>query len=316
MSRDLTFVFPGQGSQYVGMGRDLEETFVEAHGIFAQADDILEFSLSRLCFEGPEAELNDTINTQPAIFTMSVACLHVLKAREDWPTLNERIAFVAGHSLGEYSALVAAGALDFADGLKLVRERGRLMKEAGVVSPGGMAAIMNLEAETVDAICQQASQETGKPVQAANYNSPGQIVISGDKAALERAMALAQEGGARRVIPLAVSIAAHSPLMARANEAFGRAVSATPIRVPAIPVIANVTAQPLPDVRAIQGELVSQLTSPVRWSDSVRYMIERGVTTFVELGPKNVLCGLIGRIDKEVKTVAVGDTAGVQALAL
>ena len=201
--RPIAFVFPGQGSQYVGMGRDLYEAYPEARAIFDQADEILGFPLSELCFEGPAEKLNDTINTQPAIFTMSVACLRALN-----PSLSLDPLFVAGHSLGEYTALVAAEALTFADGLKLVRERGRLMKEAGKKNPGGMAAIIGLDARTVERICQEAFG-----VQIANYNSPGQIVISGHREALERAMELAREQGAKRVIPLAVSIAAHSLLM-------------------------------------------------------------------------------------------------------
>jgi [acyl-carrier-protein] S-malonyltransferase len=316
MSGDLAFVFPGQGSQYVGMGQDLYGTFAEARAIFDQADELLGFSLSGMCFAGPAEELNDTINTQPALFTASMACLRVIEARVGRVVLDERLAFMAGHSLGEYSALCAAGAIDFAAGLKLVRERGRLMKEAGDVSPGGMAVIIKLDNDVVDEICRQASQETGRPVQGANYNSPGQIVISGDRKALARAMELAEEHKARRVIPVNISVAAHSPLMARSNEAFRQAVEAAPLQVPAVPVIANITARPLDSREAVHQELVGQLTSPVRWTDSVRYMVDHGVKAFVEIGPKEVLSGLIGRIDKEVEASAVGNVEGVEALAL
>jgi [acyl-carrier-protein] S-malonyltransferase len=302
------FVFPGQGSQYMGMGRDLYETYPEARALFDEADRILDFPLSKLCFEGPKEELGDTINTQPALLTVSVALLRLLELDQLSP------ATVAGHSMGEYTALVTAGALDFADGLKLVRERGRVMKEAGEQNPGGMAAVLGLEAETLDEVCQMASQETGGIVQLANYNSPGQIVISGHKEALGRAMELAEERGARRVIPLAVSIASHSPLMQRAAESFASIVAQVDFHQPRIPVVANVTAAPITTVAGIRQELVEQLTSTVRWVESIQYMIAQGVTTFVEIGPKNVLTGLIRRIDKSVRTVNVGDVAAVKAL--
>jgi [acyl-carrier-protein] S-malonyltransferase len=222
--------------------------------------------------------------------------------------------FAAGHSLGEYSALVASGAFDFADGLRLVRERGRLMKEAGKRSPGGMAAIIRLDDETVTDICQRASQEIGQVVQVANYNSPGQAVISGDIAALGAAMEMAQAAGARRVVRLAVSIAAHSPLMAVIADEFRQAVEATPIEPPPVPVVANITAQPLSTVDDIHQEMIAQLTSSVRWVDSVKYMVAQGVANFVEIGPKEVLTGLVRRIDKSVNTVACGTVDGVQSL--
>ena len=304
----IAFIFPGQGSQYVGMGRDLYETYPEARALFDKADSILGFPLSKLCFEGPMPDLGDTINTQPALLTVSVALLRILELSQLSP------ATVAGHSMGEYTALVAAGALDFADGLKLVRERGRVMKEAGEQNPGGMAAVLGLEAETLDEICQMASQETGGIVQLANYNSPGQIVISGHKEALEQAMELARERGARRVIPLAVSIASHSPLMRSAAQALADVVAQIDFHQPRVPVVANVTAAPITTVAEIREELVEQLTSTVRWVESIQYMIAQGVTTFVEIGPKNVLTGLMRRIDKSVRTVNVGDVAGIEAL--
>jgi [acyl-carrier-protein] S-malonyltransferase len=306
---EVAFVFPGQGSQYVGMGRDLYETFPEAKAVFDEADRILGFPLSRLCFEGPREELDDTFNTQPAIFAMSVACLEALRGRSSVVPL-----FVAGHSLGEYSALVASGALDFADGLYLVRERGRVMKEAGELNPGAMAAIIGLDAGTVEEICQEASiQCPASSVQVANYNSPGQVVISGHKEALERALELAREQGARRVIPLAVSIASHSPLMRPAAQAFAPAVAQVDFHPPQVPVVANVTARPIATVAEIREELVRQLTSTVRWVESVQYLIAEGVTTFVEIGPKDVLTGLIRRIDESVQVLNVPDVASIQA---
>ena len=310
MTETTAFVFPGQGSQVVGMGQDLAQAYPAARDTFAEADDLLGFPLSAICFEGPEETLNDTINTQPAIFVTSIAALRALQS-EGWSVAP---AFTAGHSLGEYSALVAAGALTFADGLRLVRERGRLMKEAGERGPGGMAAIIRLDAQAVDDICRRASQETGRVVQVANYNSPGQLVISGDNQALEAAMQMAKEAGARRVVRLAVSIAAHSPLMAVIADEFRRAVEATPIQPPQTPVMANITARPLNSVDDIRREMIAQLTSSVRWTESVEYMAAQGVTRFVEIGPKEVLTGLARRINKSVQAVACGTVEGVRTL--
>jgi len=300
------FLFPGQGSQYVGMGQDLYEAYPEARAIFDQADDILGLALSELCFNGPEERLSDTINTQPAIFATSVALLRALTSNK-LPVPG----FVAGHSLGEYSALLAAGAMDFVSGLQLVRERGRLMKEAGQRSPGGMAAVLGLETEVVDQVCRQAREETGGVIQVANYNSPGQIVISGDFRTRDVAVELAKAEGAKRVVPLAVSIAAHSPLMQCIVDEFRQAVEAVEFRRPTVPVVANVTATPLEGVDAIREELVQQLTSPVRWVESVQYMVGQGVAEFVEIGPKDVLTKLMRRIDKSVQAKSVGDATTV-----
>jgi len=310
MSR-FAFVFPGQGSQAVGMARALAEAFPAARDAMAEADEALHLALSRLCFEGPADELTDTVNAQPAILAASVAALRTIQAA--FPRLGKPVA-VAGHSLGEYTALVAASVVSYTDALRLVRERGRLMKEAGEKRPGGMAAVLNLAEEQLTRICQQASQETDSIVQVANINSPGQIVISGDRPALERAMALAQALGARRVVRLAVSIAAHSPLMAPAAEALRRAVHFVEMR-PAMPqIIANVSAVPISAVEAVRDELVNQLTGPVRWTASVQNMIREGIDTFIEVGPGAVLSGLIRRIDQNVRTLSVGDPQGLEAL--
>ena len=261
-----------------------------------------------LCFEGPEAELNDTINTQPAIVAHSIAALRVIEHQT-----KLQPAWVAGHSLGEFSALVCAGALSFPDALKLVRERGRLMKQAGEQHPGGMAAILSLDRTTVEGICAEASQSTGQPVQVANDNCPGQVVISGDKVALEKALELAKAHKAK-CRPLAVSIAAHSPLMAGAAQEFRAVLESAQWAEPRIPVIANATAR-----RVGRGDvidrLVAQLTSPVRWTESVQFMAGQGVTRFIEVGPKDVLCGLIRRIDTAMTTHVVGKPEDLAALA-
>ncbi len=308
----LALVFPGQGSQFVGMGKALAEAFDEARSVFQEADEILGFDLSRLCFEGPQDKLTDTINAQPALLVVSIA---TMKAIESQGIQLPDPAYVAGHSMGEYSALVRAGSLSFEDGLKLVRERGKQMKLAGERNPGGMAAIIALSEEKIEEACATASEQTGRPVQIANYNCPGQVVISGDKTALERAMEIARENGAKRVIPLAVSIAAHSPLMLSAASALAETIERTDIKPARIPVVANVSAAPMADPDEIRQELISQLTASVRWTESVEWMIGQGVDTFVEIGAGNVLSGLIRRINRKVKTLSVGDPEGMEKLA-
>lgn len=310
MTNPIAFVFPGQGSQEVGMGRTLAETYPAARDIFNRADEIVGFPLSRLCFEGPEADLNDTVNTQAAIFVTSMAALAVLRAAG----YQARPAYVAGHSLGEYSAYAAAGVLTFEDGLRLVRERGRLMKKAGELNPGGMAAILKLDDEVVAQICQQVTGEDNGVLQVANYNSPGQVVISGHKAAIERGIELALGAKARRAVKLPVSIAAHSELMRVVADEFRAAINQTPLNLPEIPIVANITAEPLESLEGIRAEMEGQLTASVRWTDSIQWMVNQGVTRFVEIGPKDVLTGLIKRIAKDAETQTVGKAEEIAAL--
>jgi len=283
------------------MGKSLAESYPAAREAFAQADDWLGFSLSRLAWDGPEEALNDTINTQPALMVHSVAALRVLQ--ELVPGFEP--AYVAGHSMGELSALVAAAALPYRYALNLVRRRGELMKRAGVISPGGMAAILGLDIPTLDEICAQASAPN-EIVQVANDNCPGQVVISGASAALERALPLAQAAKARKVVRLAISIAAHSPLMNNAQEDFNQAVESAQIQDPIRPIIGNVSAKPIISSAQIKTDLRAQLTSRVRWTESIQYILSQGVNTFVEIGSGSVLGGLIKRIDREANTLSLG----------
>ena len=292
------FLFPGQGSQFVGMGRDLYEREPVARALFDEAGERLGFNLAQICFEGPEEVLTDTSIQQPALFTTSLAAWAVLRQRD-----QAEADYVAGHSLGEFSALAAAGALTFADGLALVRRRGELMKLAGERSPGGMAAVLGLDAEPVAELCARAAAETGRFAGIANDNCPGQIVISGDEAALAVAMELVSAAGARKVVRLPISIAAHTPLMASVAGEFGAAVDATPLSMARVPAIANVTARPITAPDEIRAELKAQLTSPVAWTDSVRYLGEQGVDTYIEVGPGDVLLGLVKRIDRGARRI-------------
>jgi len=286
------------------MGLDLYQSFPAARRVFQEADEALGLPLSRLCFEGPEDTLRQTINAQPAIMTVSFACLQA--ALEAGCLQEQPAAFMAGHSLGEYTALVAAGALTFPDGLRLVRERGRLMQEAGERVPGAMAAIIGLPEDKVTELCYQTRAEV------CNLNSPGQAVIGGTLDAVARAMEEAKARGARQAIRLNVSGAFHSSLMGPAAEGMAEAVARTPFADAQAPIVANSTAQPITSAEAIRRELLEQFRRPVLWQRSVEYMIENGVTTFVEIGPGRVLTALIRRIDGSANTKNVGDVPSIR----
>jgi len=301
------YVFPGQGSQSTGMGLDLYNSYPAAKEVFDEADASLGFSLSHLCFEGPEEELTKTHNVQPAILVVSIACLKALEeaAIANFPSPT----FVAGHSLGEYTALVAAGVLGLADAVLLVRERGRLMYEAGLKNPGSMLAVIGLDEEAVKDVCLQSGTEIS------NINCPGQIVISGAAQALAEANKLAKTRGARALLPLKVSGAFHSALMEPVIAEFSKIVSNVRFRPPVIPVISNVTARPLPDVDSIKKELVKQLRNCIQWQGSVEYMMHSGVTAFYEVGPGRVLSGLIRRINSELQIFNISGTEDIAQLA-
>ena len=301
-------IFPGQGSQAVGMGADFAATYAEARDAFAQADEILGYDLSRICFEGPRAELDQTVITQPALYVCSIAIWRALQS-----LLPAAPAWLAGHSLGEYSALTAAKALDFEAGLRLVQARGRFMQQAGDANPGAMAAILALDAEDVETLCAEASAATGQTVVLANDNCPGQAVVSGDIAAVDGLIAAATAAGARRAVRLSVSVAAHSPLMASALEGFLEAIRETPFAAPEAPVYANVTAKPLETAGDIQAELELQLTQSVQWTRSMRAIIEAGAETFIEIGSGAVLAGLTRRIDRSKRRFSLNTVAALDA---
>lgn len=308
----VAFVFPGQGSQHVGMGRELYDHSPAARRVFDDANEILGINLRDICFEGPEDVLTDTVNAQPAILTASIACLEAFRERCAEKGVTLAPSYVAGHSLGEYSALVAAGAMTFRDALLLVRERGRLMKEAGEQFPGGMAAVLGMDDESLVELCKEASKKG--VVCVANFNSPGQTVISGDHVALGEAMRLALAGGARRAVRLAVSIAAHSPLMAEASARFTQAIDKCHIRQPQVPVLANVTAQLIHSADEIRRELSDQLCGSVRWQQTIMALSALGVVLFLEIGPGQVLTGLIKRTVKDVSTHSVNDLKSLENL--
>lgn len=292
----IAYLFPGQGSHSVGMGQLAHERSGAARDIFSQANDILGFDITTLCFSGPEGELTDTVNQQPALFVTSLATLAAMRETGSYPSPD----FMAGHSLGELSALVAANAITFEDGLKLVRRRAELMKAAGEQAPGGMSAVLALTVEQVTAACTQAAEETGKRVQLANDNCPGQIVISGDKAAVNRAGEILQDMGARKVVPLPITIAAHSPLMSAASEGFSAALSKVEICQPQVPIIGNTTATPLTTIDAIRAELRAQLSGAVRWTESMQFLDDQGVSEIYEVGSGSVLQALMKRINRKI----------------
>ncbi|HEU0025671.1 MAG TPA: ACP S-malonyltransferase [Ktedonobacterales bacterium] len=339
MTQPVAFIFPGQGSQAVGMGADVYRVSPAARAIYDTADAALGFALSRLCFEGPEDALRETINTQPALVTTSLALLAAMQEAAGAPTgasaaeppLSAPLApaWVAGHSVGEYAALAASGALDVAATIRLARERGRLMHEEGSAIPSGMAAVLGLDAPALEKVCAEATERAraaltpdeavahpgvGRVV-LANDNAPGQIVISGERRALEAAMELAKAAGARRVVPLAVSGAFHSPVMAPAAEGLARAVDAAPIRDAVIPIISNISATPLSAAGDIRRELASQIVSPVQWTRSIEWLAAQGVTLFVEIGAGQVLSGLVKRIAREAVTLSVSSANDVAAAA-
>jgi [acyl-carrier-protein] S-malonyltransferase len=301
------FIFPGQGSQYVGMGKELAEHFPVAREAFAEANDALGFDLQRLCFDGPEEELKLTANQQPSILTVSIAALRVLQAEVGW-----HADYLAGHSLGEFSALVAAEAMGFRDAVRMVRLRGQFMQEAVPVGVGGMAAVLGLERPQVEELCQRAAQ--GEVLTPANFNSPGQIVISGNMKAIERGIAVAQEMGAKKAVLLQVSAPFHSPLMEPAGQRLGAELATIEINEPKTPVVTNVEAEPNTSKERVRDLLVRQVSSPVRWEDSMNRMIVLGVERFVEIGPGRVLLGLLRRIDGTKQMLHLEDLASLEQL--
>lgn len=305
------FIFPGQGSQYVGMGRDLAESFLEAREVFQEIDESLSLGLSRLMFDGPEDQLNLTENTQPALMAVSMAVVRILE-RQGKIDLGKTAAFMAGHSLGEYSALTAAGSFTLADCAKLLRLRGLSMQKAVPVGVGSMAAILGPSFEEVAAIAKDAAQ--GQVCEAANDNSVGQVVVSGHKEAIERAVAIAGERGAKRAVTLPVSAPFHCALMQPAADAMAEALAAANVRPPSVPVVSNVTAQAVSDPAQIRGLLVKQITGMVRWRESVIWMKEQGVSEMIELGAGKVLSGLVRRIEKDVACESIGAPDQIEAL--
>jgi [acyl-carrier-protein] S-malonyltransferase len=328
MTAHIAFLFPGQGSQAVGMGTDIFEASEAARRVFAAADEALGFSLSNLCFSGPADALRETINAQPAIVTVSLALLAALQEAlssmhsSSWssPLIP---SFTAGHSVGEYAALVASGALDMQDAIKLVRERGRLMHHEGTVCPGGMAAVIGMDEQLLQEVCREVSaQSSAHPdanahvgmgqVAVANYNAPGQVVISGEQSALNAAMELAKARGAKRVIPLAVSGAFHSPVMRPASGGLAEAIATTTVHDPAIPVIGNITAALLTRADDIREEMAQQIASPVQWIRTINYLTGAGITTFIEIGPGQALTGMVKRIAKGVTTINISNAADLE----
>ncbi len=303
----LAYVFPGQGSQYSGMGKDLADNFAVAGEVFEEAGDALGFDLAGLCFSGSEEQLKLTANTQPAILATSIAALRVLETEVELTP-----AYAAGHSLGEYSALVAAGVLSLADAVRTVRQRGLFMQEAVPVGVGAMAAVMGVAAADLEQLCLQAAQ--GEVVAPANYNSPGQVVIAGHAPAVERALQLAKEHGAKRALPLPVSAPFHSALMAAAADRLGAVLEPLPLGAFAFPVVSNVEAVPYDDPARVKELLYDQVCAPVRWEESILSLKQLAVTRYLEVGPGKVLSGLIKRIDRTAQIRNVGDVQSLRKL--
>ena len=306
MSRNTAFLFPGQGSQAVGMGRELVEQFPVAVSTFAEADEALGFSISKLCFEGPEADLRLTENTQPAILTVSVAVCRVLASEGVTP------AFAAGHSLGEWSAHVGVGTLSLADAVRAVKARGRAMQQAVPPGQGAMAAVLMLDAAQVVEACAEAAAETGQVVAAANINSPGQTVISGTLTAVEKAIDICKAKGARRAIMLPVSAPFHCVLMQPAQEEVARVLAGLPLAAPRLPVAANVTGKLVTTAAEAKDALIRQVTGAVRWVDCVQSLVAAGANVFIEAGPGKVLTGLMKQIDAAQKALNVEDAASLE----
>ncbi len=298
----IGFIFPGQGSQFVGMGKDLYENFPQCREIFDRADDILSFKLSKICFDGPEELLKQTENTQPALFIHSLAVFELLK--------NVEVSAAAGHSLGEYSALTAAESFNFEDGLKIVRKRGELMQQSGNRNPGTMAAIVGLSNEKLTELCESVSNIG--VVQPANFNSPGQVVISGSKTAVVKVVELAKRNGAKLAKELVVSGAFHSPLMNYAYENISKELENVTITFPKFPVYSNVTSNPFSEKKEIKKLLIDQIISPVQWENIIKNMIRDGVKKFFEIGSGKVLSGLVKRIDSNIEVSSVGNVEEIK----
>ena len=303
---EMAFIFPGQGSQHPGMGKDLADRFPAARQIFEEADEALGFSLSELCFNGPAEQLQLTENTQPAILTVSIAALRAAQS-EGFP----RAEFVAGHSLGEYSALVAAGGLNLGDAIRTVRARGRYMQEAVPVGTGAMAAILGADLETVNAGCEQASE--GEVCSAANINSPSQVVIAGAAGAIDRAIVILKERGAKRAMKLNVSAPFHCAMMKPAQDRLAADLETIQFSDSEIPLVTNVDARAVRSADLLRDSLVRQVSQPVRWLESVEFLISQGVKTFIEIGPGKVLSGLVRQIDRSVQCVNVEDEGSLRA---
>jgi [acyl-carrier-protein] S-malonyltransferase len=327
MTTQVAFLFPGQGSQAVGMGVDVFETSPAARRVFETVDQALGFSLSTICFQGPDEILRETINTQPAIVTVSLALLAALQEvlTEHTSSWSSPLipGYTAGHSVGEYAALVASGVLRLQDAVRLVRERGRLMHHEGTVCPGGMAAVIGMDAKILQEVCQEATAQSvamlvdaSHPglgqVSVANFNAPGQIVISGEQGALNLAMELAKARGAKRVIPLSVSGAFHSQVMQPAAEGLAQAIISSEVYDATIPIIGNIHATPLTEAHAIREELTEQIAAPVQWIRTIEYLADAGVTTFLEIGPGQALTGMVKRIVKGVTTLNVSSTTDIE----
>ena len=308
----VAFVFPGQGSQTVGMGKPLADAFTQARAVFDEVDAALGEKLSATIFEGPEADLTLTANAQPALMAVSLAVMRVLEAEAGLSLLRD-VRYVAGHSLGEYSALAAAGSISLADTARLLRLRGTAMQKAVAVGEGAMAAVLGLEFEPVVAIAAQVAQETGAVVQAANDNGGGQVVISGTKAGVERAMELAKAAGAKRALLLPVSAPFHCSLMSPAADAMADALANVVISEPVVPLVANVLARPISAPNDIRQRLVEQVTGTVRWRESMTFMASEGVRSFYEIGAGKVLAGLVKRVAPEATGTAIGSPADIEA---